>query len=88
LEKSPILRFPLTIRIPFPFTVKFVKVPRVRSPNITSVSLMIKLLGRKENERDPFTVIYPLIVISYPRILVWGDDHVGLQLVAVSQSPV
>jgi hypothetical protein len=57
LENSPIVRFPLTIRIPLAFIVKLVKSPSVKFPLITSVSLIIKLQGRIENESDPFTVI-------------------------------
>jgi hypothetical protein len=53
------------------------------------VSLIIRLLAVPENEREPFTVIYPLIVILNPlRELVWGAVHVGFQLEGVSHLPV
>ena len=59
-----------------------------KSPFITSVSLINKSPEEPKNETEPFTVIYPLIVILYPVILVWVIGHVGLQLAGVSQLPV
>jgi hypothetical protein len=45
-------------------------------------------VGEPENEREPFTVIYPLMVISYPLMVVRGTVHIGSQLAGVSQAPV
>ena len=53
-----------------PFIVKLVKSPRVRLPLITRVSLIITLQGKIENDKEPFTVIYPFIVILEVRLLV------------------
>ena len=78
---------PLTIRIALLFIVKSQLSLSDKSPFITSVSLIIRSLV-PENERELFTVIKPLMVISYGLMLVWGTAHVGLQLVGVSHAPV
>ena len=82
-----IVRVPLIIRIPLLFIVKSQLSSSDKFPLITRVSLIVRSLV-PVNDREPFTVIYPLIVISGPKIVVWGNGHVGFQLAGVSQSPV
>lgn len=76
------------MRIPWLLTVKVLELHRYKSPSMTSVSLITRSLGSRMNSREPFTVVYPLMVKSYPGSLVTGVAQIGSQLAADSQSPL